>query len=215
MSSYVCVCVCRATCVQWGDHAFYPFFYSIQAHYLIEPFELHPVAYLAIVAVFFTGYTIFRQCASLSLFSFFLFMFLFSFLSAPHTTHARGTQGEQPEGRVQARRKEGQDLGQARDDDQGRPPPDLRLVGYAPLSHYAEPPPRHRFSFFIFPPPNTQRMKRKTYVSTILDIGVGRHINYLGDILIAVGWTLPCGFSSLIVRHRPVVLCFHRSIALN
>ena len=36
-------------------------------------------------------------------------------------------------------------------------------------------------------------------------IGVGRHINYLGDILIAVGWTLPCGFSSLIVRHRPVV----------
>jgi hypothetical protein len=63
--------VCRATCVQWGDHAFYPFFYSIQAHYLIEPFELHPVAYLAIVAVFFTGYTIFRQCASLSLFSFF------------------------------------------------------------------------------------------------------------------------------------------------
>jgi len=30
--------------------------------------------------------------------------------------------------------------------------------------------------------------------------GIGRHINYLGDILIATGWTLPCGFSSLIVR---------------
>lgn len=46
---------------QWGDHAFYPFFYSIQAHYLIEPFELHPLAYVAILVVFFTGYTIFRQ----------------------------------------------------------------------------------------------------------------------------------------------------------
>jgi delta14-sterol reductase len=77
-------CVCRATYVQWGDHAFYPFFYSIQAHYLIEPFELHPVAYLAIVAVFFTGYTIFRQCVSLSIF------FSFSFIIS-HDTCMRYT----------------------------------------------------------------------------------------------------------------------------
>ena len=46
---------------QWGDHAFYPYFYSIQAHYLIEPFELHPLSNAAIVAGFLLGYTIFRQ----------------------------------------------------------------------------------------------------------------------------------------------------------
>jgi len=28
--------------------------------------------------------------------------------------------------------------------------------------------------------------------------GVARHINYLGDMLLAIGWTLPCGFSSLV-----------------
>ncbi|ELR20058.1 Ergosterol biosynthesis ERG4/ERG24 family protein [Acanthamoeba castellanii str. Neff] len=109
----------------WGDHAFYPFFYSIQAHYLIEPFELHPVAYLAIVAVFFTGYTIFRQ--------------------------ANNQKDE------------------------------FKRVGKKAK---------------IWGKPVTTTKDGRLLTSGWW--GVGRHINYLGDILIAVGWTLPCGFSSLI-----------------
>jgi hypothetical protein len=66
------------------------------------------------------------------------------------------------------------------------------------------PPPPSLFVLYL-PPPQRAKNEAKDLCVDNIDIGVGRHINYLGDILIAVGWTLPCGFSSLIVRHRPVV----------
>jgi len=109
----------------WGDHAFYPFFYSIQAHYLIEPYELHPLAYAGILTVFFLGYTIFRQ--------------------------ANNQKDEFK--RVGAKAK-------------------------------------------IWGKPATTTKDGKLLTAGWW--GLGRHVNYAGDILIAIGWTLPCGFSSLI-----------------
>lgn len=45
--------------------------------------------------------------------------------------------------------------------------------------------------------------------------GVVRHPNYLGDIIMAFAWTLPCGFSSLIPFFYPVyltILLVHREL---
>eukprot|EP01091_Cochliopodium_minus_P015051 TRINITY_DN5258_c0_g2_i1.p1 TRINITY_DN5258_c0_g2~~TRINITY_DN5258_c0_g2_i1.p1 ORF type:complete len:379 (-),score=74.17 TRINITY_DN5258_c0_g2_i1:287-1423(-) len=45
----------------WGDHVFFPFFYSLHAHYLLVPFELEIWKVILIVLVFLFGYTIFRE----------------------------------------------------------------------------------------------------------------------------------------------------------
>jgi len=109
----------------WGDYTFYPFFYSIQAHFLIEPYALNPAATLAIVAVFAVGYAIFRGANNQK--------DLFK--------------------RVGSKAKIwGKPVRTTKD---GR----LLMSGWW---------------------------------------GIARHINYLGDILIATGWTLPCGFSNLV-----------------
>lgn len=43
--------------------------------------------------------------------------------------------------------------------------------------------------------------------------GMSRHINYLGDWLMALSWSLPCGFGSIIPYFYPVyfaILLLHR-----
>lgn len=43
--------------------------------------------------------------------------------------------------------------------------------------------------------------------------GMSRHINYLGDWLMALSWSLPCGFGSVIPYFYPIyfaVLLLHR-----
>lgn len=109
----------------WGDHVFYPFFYSIQAHYLIEPYGLHPLAIVGIIIVFFTGYTIFR-----------------------------GANNQKDE---------------------------FKRIGTKAK---------------IWGKPAQTTKDGRLLISGWW--GIGRHINYCGDICMAIGWTLPCGFSSLI-----------------
>lgn len=43
--------------------------------------------------------------------------------------------------------------------------------------------------------------------------GMSRHINYLGDWLMALSWSLPCGFGSVIPYFYPIyfaILLLHR-----
>eukprot|EP00730_Choanoeca_flexa_P014898 TRINITY_DN6684_c0_g1_i1.p1 TRINITY_DN6684_c0_g1~~TRINITY_DN6684_c0_g1_i1.p1 ORF type:complete len:443 (+),score=82.67 TRINITY_DN6684_c0_g1_i1:56-1330(+) len=45
--------------------------------------------------------------------------------------------------------------------------------------------------------------------------GVARHINYFGDLLMALAWSLPCGFNSVIPYFYPIyfaVLLWHREL---
>jgi len=117
----------------WGDHVFFPFFYSIQGHYLINsidpvtrsPYDLHPLAIVGIIIVYVTGYTIFRQSNNQK------------------------------------------DL--------------FKRLGTKAKIWYKE--------------ATTTKDGR---LLTAGWWGIARHINYFGDMLMAVGWTLPCGFRSLV-----------------